>query len=318
MALIRKHVVVCNRCKYETEMAYYPERGNLTIEDDSFYLCGNCLSLIKSIVNGEDYISTKSINKEEDPLIYYKHEPVDIEFEEIDLDAPEYRSFGFDSSKFKDINFVDEADTDDDTDNDWNVNGDKREYIKWDDYIVEKIVKLRREGCSWTDICKQLKLTKSQMSSFLNNVKHPDRILNNEKYIRWANIYKNELIDGPLVRQNGRSKLTDGFKAEVAKAINSGMKDEDIKNTYHISASSLVRIKNEFSTKKVYKKSNDRFTPELVKEMFEAHKGGMSWNQVAKCLDIPVSTITRFVNSLATAKEGDWMYEYAKEYGYIN
>lgn len=305
MALIRKHVVVCNRCKYETEMmAYYPERGNLTIEDDSFYLCGNCLSLIKSIVNGEDYISPKQISDDEKLLSLRRGpNPDELEFEEIDFDE-------FKGSK----NLDEEPGTDDD----WNINGDKREYIKWDDYIVEKIVKLRREGCSWTDICKQLKLTRSQMSSFLNNVKHPDRILNNEKYIRWANMYKNELIDGPLVRQNGRSKLTDGFKAEVAKAINLGMKDQDVMDTYHISRSSLVRIKNEFLTKKVYKKSNDRFTPELVKEMFEAHDGGMSWNQVAKCLDIPVITITRFVNSLATAKEGDWMYEYAKEYGYIN
>lgn len=350
MSVICKKVLVCNRCGCETVVddvkyigaanvkltaAPLNERYRVLSLDhsdiwDSFYLCDKCMNLVKSIIEGEDYILPKMAEKNERPpedekpdLNLYKKPPEDedtiptgswhvkgpdpdeMDFEEIDFNESEEDN-DLDSEEPKNEPVVD----------DWDPNNDKRrERIIWDDYIVEKVVKLMKIGYTREMICVKLKLTEAQFASFLFNVRHPEKILgDNAKYIRWNKKYADVLCP---YRKQPRMNIDDDLKGEIVAAIKAGKKPNEICKEFNICKNTFLRIKKEFGIRDRVP-MEERFTPKLVREMFEARKDGMSWNTIAQILNIPAGTVNLFVNRLREAKPGDWMYDLAKEYGYID
>lgn len=345
MSVICKKVLVCNRCGCETvvddvkyigaanvKLTIVPinERYrvlNLDHSDiwDSFYLCDKCMDLVKSIIEGEDYILPKMAEKNEKPpededtvptgSWHVKGpDPDEMEFEEIDLDESE-EDDDLDSEEPKNEPIIRKWDP---------YNDKKRERIVWDDYIVKKIVDLIKEGYSKKQICTELKLTDKQYASFLYKVRNPNEILGDDtKYIHWNKMYGDVFSDSKPRKKRrqftGFNRLDSDTKGEIITAIKAGKTEDEIGEEFNVSRSTVWLIKREFGlVSRKLVKSEDRFTPELVREMFEARKDGMSWNAIAQVLNIPHSTLTLFVNRLREAKEGDWMYDLAKEYGYIN
>lgn len=350
MSVICKKVLVCNRCGCETvvddtkyiaaanvKLTTVPldERYRLINFDnsdiwDSFYLCKKCMDLVKSVIEGEDYILPKMLEKNEKPdLNLYKKLPEDedtvptgswhvkgpdpdeMEFEEIDLDESE-EDDDLDSEEPKDKPIIRK----------WDPYKDKkRERIIWDDYIVEKIVGLIKKGCDRKQICTELKLTEKQYASFLHKVRYPETVLSdNTKYVNWNKKYGNIFVHSNPCKEKKTFKHIDSdTKGEIVTMIKAGKTEEEICEEFNICRSTVWLIKREFGliSRKLVKKE-ERFTPKLVREMFEARKNGMNWNVIAQVLNIPQSTLSVFVNRLREAKEGDWMYDLAKEYGYIN
>ena len=343
MSVICKKVLVCNRCGCETVVddSKYIAAANVKLTTvplderyrlvnfsnsdiwDSFYLCDKCMDLVKSIIEGEDYILPKMAERNERPpedddklLQYVKGpDPDEMEFEEINLDEPEEDDDLDSEEEPKDEPIIRK----------WDPYRDKkRERIVWDDYIVEKIVDLIKKGYDRKQICIELKLTAQQYASFLNKVHYPDQVLgDNTKYIRWSKKYSDIFsISKPHKKRRpftSFNKIDSDTKGEIVTAIKAGKTEGEIVEEFNVSRSTVGLIKHEFGliSRKLVK-SEDRFTPELVREMFEARKDGMSWNAIAQVLNIPHSTLALFVNRLREAKEGDWMYDLAKEYGYIN
>lgn len=337
MSVICKKVLVCNRCGCETvvddtkylaaaniKLTTVPldERYRLINFDnsdiwDSFYLCTKCMDLVRSVIEGEDYILPKMLEKNEKPpededtvptgSWHVKGpDPDEMEFEEIDLGESE-EDDDLDSEEPKDEPIID----------DWDPNNnERRERIVWDDYIVEKVVKLMKIGYTREMVCVKLKLTESQFTSFLFNVRHPEKFMggDNTKYIRWNKKYGDVLCSH---RKEPRMNIDDDLKGEILAEIKSGKKLGDICKEFNICKTTLFRLKKEFGIRDRVP-AEERFTPKLVREMFEARKDGMSWNSIAQILNIPAGTVYTFTNRLREAKEGDWMYDLAKEYGYIN
>lgn len=333
MSVICKKILVCNRCGCETVVddvkyigaanvklttAPLNERYRVLSLDhsdiwDSFYLCDKCMDLVKSIIEGEDYILPKMAEKNERPpeddeklLQYVKGpDPDEMEFEEIDLGESEEDN-DLDSEEPKDEPIVDNWDPN---------NNDRRERIVWDDYIVEKIVGLIKKGYNRKQICVQLKLTELQFSSFLFNIRHPEKMIcDNTKYIRWNKKYGDVF---KMCRKQPQMNIDDDLKGEIIAEIKAGKKPKEICKEFNIGRTTFLRIKKEFGIRDRVP-TEERFTPKLVREMFEARKDGMSWNSIAQILNIPAGTVYTFTNRLREAKEGDWMYDLAKEYGYIN
>lgn len=353
MSVIRRTVLVCNRCGCERAIddieciaavnvqltsepldeRYRLANLNQSCLWDSFYLCKKCMDLVKSVIEGEDYILPKMLEKDEKPdLNLYKKLPEDedtvptgswhvkgpdpdeMEFEEIDFNESEEDDY-LDSEEPKNEPIIRK----------WDPNKDKkRERIVWDDYIVEKIVDLIKKGYNKKLICTELKLTDKQYASFLYKVRNPNEVLgDNTKYIHWNKMYADVFLNSkphkkrrPFTRFNG---LDSDTKGGIVTAIKAGKTEDEISEEFNVSRSTVWLIKREFGlVSRKLVKSEDRFTPELVREMFEARKDGMSWNTIAQVLNIPHSTLRLFINRLREAKEGDWMYDLAKEYGYIN
>lgn len=325
MSVICKKVLVCNRCGCETVVddTKYIAAANVKLTPepideryrvvnlnqsciwDSFYLCDKCMNLVKSIIEGEDYILPEMTEKNEKPpeddrklLQYVKGpDPDEMEFEEIDLDSEEP----------KNEPVVD----------DWDPNNDKKcERIVWDDYIVERIVNLIKLGYTRKMICVKFKLTEPQFSGFLFNVRHPEKMLcDNTKYIRWNKMYGDVLCFG---RKQPQMNIDDDLKGEILAEIKAGKKSDEICKKFSICRSTLGKIKREFGVNRKMVPMKERFTPKLVREMFEARKDGMSWNSISQILNIQEGTIHAFTNRLREAQPGDWMYDMAKEYGYVN
>ena len=359
MSVICKKVLVCNRCGCETVVddvkyigaanvkltaAPLNERYRVLSLDhsdiwDSFYLCDKCMDLVKSIIEGEDYILPKMMEKNEKPpeddkpdLNLYKKLPEDEDT--IPTGSWHVKGPDPDEMEFEEIDF-NESEEDNDLDSEepknepiirkWDpYNDKKRERIVWDDYIVEKIVDLIRKGCNKKQICTELKLTDKQYTSFLHKVRRPKEVLgDNTKYIRWNKMYSDVFSDAKPYKNRrlftGFNRLDSDTKGEIVTAIKAGKTEDEISEEFNVSRSTIWLIKREFGL--VFRKlvkSEERFTPELVREMFEARKDGMSWNAIATVLNIPHSTLNIFVNRMREAHPGDWMYDLAKEYGYIN
>ena len=350
MSVICKKVLVCNRCGCETVVddvtyvgaanvkltaAPLNERYRVLSLDsnaiwDSFYLCDKCMDLVKSIIEGEDYILPKMTEKNERPpeddkpdLNLYKKLPEDEDT--VPTGSWHVKGPDPDEMEFEEIDF-NESEEDDDLDSEepknepiirkWDPCKDKkRERIVWDDYIVEKVADLIKKGYDRKQICVKLKLTEPQLTSFLHNVRHPEKMIcDNTKYIRWNKMYGDVF---KMCRKQPRMNIDDDLKGEILSEIKAGKKPGEICKEFNICKSTLLRIRKELGIR--YRvPAEERFTPKLVREMFEARKDGMSWNTIAQVLDIPYATLNIFVNRLREAKPGDWMYDLAKEYGYIN
>ncbi len=341
MSVICKKVLVCNRCGCETVVddvkyigaanvkltaASLNERYrtlNLDHSDiwDSFYLCDKCMDLVKSIIEGEDYILPKMVEKNEKPpeddklLQYVKGpDPDEMEFEEINLDESEEDN-DLDSEEPKNEPIIHK----------WDPYKDKkRERIVWDDYIVEKIVDLIKKGYNKKRICTELKLTDKQYAAFLYKVRNPNEVIgDNTKYVHWNKMYADVFSNSKPHKKRrpftAFNMIDSDTKGEIVTAIKAGKTEDEISEEFNVSRSTVWLIKREFGlvSRKIVK-SEERFTPKLVREMFEARKDGMSWNTIAQILNIPAGTIYTFTNRLREAKPGDWMYDLAKEYGYIN
>lgn len=359
MSIICKKVLVCNRCRCETIVddvkyigaanvkltaAPLNERYRVLSLDhndiwDSFYLCDKCMDLVRSIIDGEDYILPKMAEKNERPpeddkpdLNLYKKLPEDEDT--VPTGSWHVKGPDPDEMEFEEIDF-NESEEDDDLDSEepknepiirkWDPCKDKkRERIVWDDYIVKKIVDLIKKGCNKKQICTELKLTDKQYASFLYKVRNPEEVVgDNTKYVRWNKMYS-DIFSDSNPRQKRRpftkfNKIDSDTKGEIITAIKAGKTEDKISEEFNVSRSTIWLIKREFGliSRKLVK-SEERFTPKLVREMFEARKDGMAWNAIAQVLNIPQSTLSLFVRSLREAKPGDWMYDLAKEYGYID
>lgn len=182
MSLIKKFVMVCNRCGSESTATNDTE-SNVSVLGEDFFLCDNCLDYIIDVINGKDSGLKMTIKRYEIPKETPEQNEKDaIEFEELtgwdaEKAKPENLSFGFDPYK-----------------------DEKREYVKWDDYEVEKVFDLRKSGLSWAQIAKERKLTICQIRQFVHRIRNAKP---GNKYHTWFTKYEPLLDLGSSPRHTG-------------------------------------------------------------------------------------------------------------------
>lgn len=228
MSLIKKFVMVCNRCGKESQVTNATE-SNVNILGEEFFLCDDCLYYILDVINGKsipvvDEPDLKmSIKRYGTPID--KNDPDQDEQDKIEFE--ELTDWGSDAKPVKDKT----SDFDPKT-------SKKVEYIKWDDYEVEKVMNLREQSMTWDEIGVILKRTHSQLEGLASRIRTAKP---GSKYYNWKLRYNDLLIRTEKLMQGLRSRtvLTDEVVEKMFALRGQGMSWNDISKTLNLNEKTI-------------------------------------------------------------------------------
>ena len=198
MSLIKKFVMVCNKCGKESQVTNATE-SNVNILGEDFFLCDDCLYYILDAINGKSIpivdepglkMSIKSYGIPVDPLKQAVKKPLKSDPDQDEKDKIEFEEltdWGSDDEPTKKI--VPDLDP---------KVSKKADYIRWDDYEIEKIVECFKQGMTLKEISIKRKLTHSQIQNLVHRIKNakPD-----SKYYIWKCKY------GDILEQTIKSNM---------------------------------------------------------------------------------------------------------------
>lgn len=212
MSLIKKFVMVCNRCGKESQVTNATE-SNVNILGEEFFLCDDCLYYILDVINGKsipviDEPDLKmSIKRYGTPID--KNDPDQDEQDKIEFE--ELTDWGSDDKPAKKL--VPDFDP---------LSSEKREYIKWDDYEVEKVMELKEQGMTWKDIGVIRKLTRPQLQQLAVRIRSAKP---GSKYYTWKLKYGDMLdrTEKELKKRRAPTILTDEVVEKMFALKSQGM-----------------------------------------------------------------------------------------------